>query len=148
MATRSNIELYDGWKPDNGKTAWRQGAVLYHHWDGYPSWMGPRLEELLKQVKAALDQAGYPYWWDSDRVGALMVKLSADEDEMKKGVPAFQTCFKHHADIEYLWRVFLGPKEGVYDIECFSIAYDWDKDIIKHLEKVDWRKEVERQQRR
>ena len=148
IATRANIELYDGWKLDNGITNWRKGAVLYHHWDSYPSWMGPRLEDLLTQVKKALDQAGYPYWWDSGRVGALIVKLSADEDELKKGVPAFQPCFELHGDIEYLWRVYLGPEDGEYDIQCFAVCFDWDKDTIKRLEKVDWRKEIEREQRR
>ncbi|GIK43877.1 MAG: hypothetical protein BroJett011_77100 [Chloroflexota bacterium] len=110
--------------------------------------MGPRLEELLKQVKEALDKAARSYWWDSERVGALMVKLSSDEDEAKKGVPAFQPCLELHLDIEYLWRVFLGPEDGEYDIQCFSISHDWDKDVIKSLEQVDWRQEVERQQGR
>jgi hypothetical protein len=110
--------------------------------------MGPRLEELLNRVKAALDKAGYPYWWDSERVGALMVKLSSDEDEAKKGVPAFQPCLELHQDIEYLWRILLGPEDGAYGIQCFSISHDWEKDTIKSLEQVDWRQEVKRERGR
>jgi hypothetical protein len=151
MSTRANIELYDGWEEDRGQRKvilWTKGAVLYHHCDGYPSWMGPELERILQAVKRELDKAGFPYWWDSERVGALMVKLSADDSEFYKGVPHFKPCLELHGDIEYLWRVFLGPKDGEYDIQCFEIAHDWEKDVIKWLKPVDWGKEVKRQQGR
>jgi len=151
MSTRANIELYDGWEKHQGKSkwiVWKKGAVLYHHHDGYPSWMGPELERILKTVKQELDQAGYSYWWDSERVAALMVKLSADDSEFYKGVPRFQPCLNLHIDINYLWRVFLGPKDGAYDIQCFSIVVGWDKDMIETLEPVDWRKEAKRQKGR
>ena len=45
-------------------------------------------------------------------LGALMIKLSADEDELHKSVPAFQPCLDLRIDIPYLWTVFLGPKDG------------------------------------
>lgn len=143
MSTRANIELYDNWKPNReGPNRWRRGVILYHHSDGYPKWMGPELEEKLEEAKEELDKAGYPYWWDSERVGALMVKLSADESPLHKNVPTFQPCLEHHGDIEYLWRVFLGPKGGEYEIRCFEIAYDWESDQIKNLTEIDWRKEA------
>ena len=145
MSTRANIELYDGWEESNslGKsTIWKKGALLYHHCDGYPSWMGPELERKLKEAEEELKEAGYPYWWDGERVGALIVKLSANGDELHRGIPAFQPCLDLHGDIDYLWRVFLGPKEGKYEIECLSVTHDWEKDQIEHLERVDWRKEA------
>ena len=43
MSTRANIELYDAWggESDVGRRMhWKKGAVLYHHCDGYPAWMG------------------------------------------------------------------------------------------------------------
>ena len=92
----------------------------------------------MKEAKKELDKAGFPYWWDSERVGALIVKLSADESEIHKSVPAFQPCLDLHGDIDYVWRVFLGPKDGEYEIQCFRIAHDWEKDQIKHIEQVDW----------
>jgi hypothetical protein len=111
--------------------------------------MGPRLEELLQQAKEALEQAGHIHWWDSERVGALIVKLSIAEDELKPGVPTFQPCNRLHGDIDYLWRVFLKIEQcGKYEIKCYSISHDWEKDLIKHLEEVDWKKENEREQRR
>ena len=150
MSTRANIELHDGWEEDRkqGKmTWWRKSAVLYHHYDGYPSWMGPELERILKAARQELHTAGYPYWWDSERVGALMIKLSADSD-VYGGVPRFKPCLNLHGDIDYLWRVFLGPEAGAYEIQCFRVDHDWDKDVIKRLEPVDWRKEIERQRER
>ena len=95
MSTRANIELYDAWggESDVGRWMhWKKGAVLYHHCDGYPAWMGPELQRKLKEAKKELDKAGFPYWWDSERVGALIVKLSADESEIHNSVPAFQPC--------------------------------------------------------
>ena len=156
MSTRANIELYDGWWPNqgqNGMTLWKKVVVLYHHCDGYPSWMGPELERILKAARRELHRAGYPYWWDSERVGALMIKLSADSD-FYKGVPRFNPCLDFHGDIDYLWRVFLGPydrrkpKVLKYEIQCFSITHDWEKDVIQHQEPVDWREEVKSQQGR
>ncbi len=134
MSTRANIELYDGV---------HRGVMLYHHCDGYPSWMGPELERKLKQAQAGLDEAGYPYWWDSERVGALIVKLSANESDLHKNVPTFQPCLNQHGDIEYLWRVYLGPGNGEYEIQCFRVSWDWEKGAIKRLDKVDWKEEGE-----
>ena len=144
MSTRANIELYDGWEEQNriGKRIrWRKGAVLYHHCDGYPAWLGPELERKLEQAKKELDDAEFPYWWDSERVGALIVKLSANE-EFYRNVPSFQPCLDVHGDTNYLWRVFLGPRDGEYEIQCFKVTWDWDKDQLKGLETVDWRKEA------
>jgi hypothetical protein len=143
MSTRANIELYDGWKRDNGRvTEWRKGVLLYHHCDGYPSWMGPELERKLKKAKEELEKAGFPYWWDSERVGALIVKLSANESELHKNVPTFQPCLQLHGDIEYLWRIFLGPEDGDYHIQCFSIARHWEKDEVEYLKEVNWREKA------
>ena len=145
MSTRANIELYDAWDEQNeiaGRINWRKGGVLYHHCDGYPAWMGPELERKLKKAKEELVEAGHPYWWDSERVGALIVKLSGDEGELYKNVPAFQPCLDLHRDIDYLWRIYLGPGNGKYVIECFEVTWDWDREQIKELKQVDWRKEA------
>jgi hypothetical protein len=150
MSTRANIELHDGWEEDRkqGKmTWWRKTAVLYHHCDGYPSYMGPELERILQAAKQALDRSNSPNWWDGERVGALMITLSVD-GELYESVPRFKPCLNLHGDIDYLWRVFLGPKVGAYEIQCFRVDHDWNKDVIKHLEPVDWRKEIERQRER
>jgi len=146
VSTRANIELYDGWEEEKeiGKRmTWKKGVILYHHCDGYPSWMGPELESRLEAARKELKKAGHPYWWDSERVGALIVKLSANAGRLHRNVPTFQPCLDLHGDIEYLWRVFLGPKDGESEIRCFSVTWDWEKDQIKCLKEVDWRKEIE-----
>ena len=135
MSTGANVELDDGTL---------RGVILYHHCDGYPSWMGPELERKLKQAQAELNEAGYPYpyFWDSETVGALIVKLSVDEDGEHKNVPTFQPCLSMNEDIEYLWQVHLGPKRGEYEIRCFRVSWDSETGEIEQLDKVDWREEA------
>ena len=146
MATRANIELYDRWEDVNPAgqpiTEQRKGVLLYHHWDGHPCWMGPELERLLEEVKAYLDRIGRSYWWDSQRVGALMVLFSGDR-ESSCGTPSFQPCVELHGDIEYLWRIYLGLGEGTYEIECYRVSWDCERDEVEHLEKVNWKEVVE-----
>ena len=141
MSTRANIELYDGWRDTSGsedRIEWRKGALLYHHHyhhdEGYLSWMGPELARKLQAAEEALDTVGHADWWDSERVAALVVKLSADGD----GIPAFQPCAELHRDIEYLWRVFLTARSG-YRIRCFRVRWDWERSGTRGLEEEDWR---------
>lgn len=143
MATRANIELYDGAGSGKYATLWRKGVVLYHHWDGYPSWMGPELTQKLAEVKAILGKRGHSYWWDSERVGALLIALSNDTPER---IPRFQPCLQIHGDIDFIWRIFLGPKSGQYEIQCLEVCWDWAKGVVKQLEPVDWRAEAEQEE--
>jgi hypothetical protein len=62
--------------------------------------MDPELERILSQAKVTLEQAGYLYWWDGERVDALMVKLSADDAVSYQSVPRFQPCLQLHMDID------------------------------------------------
>lgn len=138
---RANIELYDIWQEVIG-WSWKKNGLLYHQWDGYTEAMGPKLEQMLKQAKAELAETGSPFCWDARRVSALIVSLSVEEDRAYSRVPYFQPCLEVHKNISYLWRVFLGPDHGQYDIHCYSVNYDWEKGVIKELNLVDWRKEV------
>jgi hypothetical protein len=142
MATRANIELYDGWQQGDSALRWHKGVVLYHHYDGDPTWMGPELEHQLRRAKTTLVRQKLRYWWDSERVGALIVKQSVAQDGVNKGVPRFHPGLELHGDIDYLWRVFLGPEVWQYDIQCFRVKHDWEKDLILRLEPVDWRQAV------
>lgn len=145
MSTRANIEFWTYYQnPKNGgyhKPV--KDGLLYHHGDGYPEWMGPRLIKALEDAKKALIKAGYPYWWDAERVSAVIVSQDArlpQNVEYHGGIPSFQPCLKLHGDIEYLWRVYLGPKDGQYRIECYRVEMDWEKDKVKGLKKVrNWK---------
>jgi hypothetical protein len=140
MSTRCHIEIFDS----NDRV--NPGCLLYHHSDGYPTFMKPKLDLFLKASFKYLKQAGYPYWWDSERVGACLIALSIEDYnkplkpfstkresilDISKGkahkpyrpnggVPVFQPCLERHGDIEYIWKVFLLEKDGRFAIECYK----------------------------
>jgi len=133
MGTRCNIEIYDKWSED-----WSCGVILYHHSDGYPDFMKGKLKRFLEKTFEILTEAGYPYWWDSERVAAVMIMLSIEDYENpllpfstnrsnsfeprdpyrpNEGIPVFQPCLKLHGDIEYIYRIRLDPeKNGKFTI--------------------------------
>ena len=145
MATRSNIELYDGHRVGAGDFyRWTLGVRLYHHFDGYPEWMGPELERILSEVRSVLTQHGSaPRWWDSERVGALMIRLSADNDvaDYYQDVPRFQPCQERHGDINYIWKVYL-KSDATFDIECYQLQFDGQDYQMGTVQKIDWRQIV------
>ena len=115
MSTRCHVEICDGSAGD--------GVLLYHHSDGYPSFQRPKLHRYLEGAFARLTAAGYPYWWDSERVAALLVMLSAGNYEKPaepeaNGVPVYQPAHSVHGDIEWFYSVLLDPAaQGKYTIE-------------------------------
>lgn len=141
MSTRAHIALYDQYDKEV------PGALLYHHSDGYPEFMEPYLERMLEAVSKFLERAGYSYWWDSERVAAVMVLLSSTcyeepsfpdekriasdpeqrykggvvEFDFNGGVPYCQPCTRMHGDVEFLWKVKLLP-EGKFEIEYEEVA--------------------------
>ena len=97
---------------------------------------------MLKQAKQELDALGCYHRWNSQTVGAFLVKLSATRNEMLIDVPTSEPCLDIQEDIDYLWRVYLGPEFGEYDIQCFRVTWDRDRHRIKQLKKVDWGNEA------
>jgi hypothetical protein len=141
MSTRCTVRIYDG---EENSTPEEHPVMLYHHSDGYPSFMVPLLKRFLEETRVFLQEAGFPYWWDSERVAAVMILLSAeDEDKPIKpfttdkllgsynnnldtkrkfeefrpngGVPVFQPCAVLHGDLEYVYDVYLSG-QGTYKI--------------------------------
>ena len=133
MSTRCNIEIYDRLDEENPR------AILYHHADGYPDFMQGKLERFMEAAYEYLKEAGYPYWWDAERVAAVLIALSIEDYEeplkpfstdrgnqfesknanakyrIDGGVPVFQPCLQLHGDIAYIWKVRLLP-EGKFEI--------------------------------
>jgi len=164
MSTRANIEFYDDWgKWDNKrrKEDWHLGARLYHHSDGYPSFMYRKIERFLQKVKKILTREKRPYWWDSERVSALFVSLGRgkygvpeenpsepDEDYKKYGgnyIPRFQPSQEIHGDIEYLYRIKLkdeglGTKLGKKDDRDYRIEVYKPRHNKKTYEIAGFRK--------
>lgn len=138
MSTRCNVRIYDRYQTGpQGDTEERLGVVLYHHHDGYPTFMHGKLKRFLDQAYFYLKDAGYPYWWDSERVGAVLIALSIEDYELPikpfttvrardnarpyNGVPTFQPCVNLHGDIEYVWNVVLWGEKS-YAITCHTPA--------------------------
>lgn len=150
MSTRCQIEIMDGKFEDHKG----MGVLLYHHSDGYPSFQLEKLQRFLDRVKTFLDEAEYPYWWDSERVAAVMVLLSAQSYDnpillsQKKleaaltggvpsyardpdlkfpdgGVPVYQPCRMWHGDICY-----------IYVVELTGDAYPKAEDTRKYRIRV------------
>jgi len=163
MSTRCQVQLIDIWGEEEKKHQ-SVGAMLYHHMDGYPEFMGPYLEKMLKAIYEFLEKAGYPYWWDSERVAACMVLFSAmdydkpvlpekrkiEEDQINKqfgkrkyfnsGVPYFQPSQELHSDIEYLWKIILLEK-GEFEIKCHPVRFNL-QDEIKIETEIDWKEDI------
>lgn len=128
MSTRCHIEFMRGRRID---------TRLYHHSDGYPSFMLPKIVRFLEHA-ACLVTKSPCRWWDSERLAAIFIawsigdyygpSLNPDEGiKFRKdkgngsgwGVPVFQPCLLRHGDIEYIWRI--NPYEnGKATIRCFS----------------------------
>lgn len=129
MSTRCNIEIYDV----NGGSKFLT-ARLYHHSDGYPSFMINKIKNFLNFIK----KEGKCNWQGED-VAACMVMLSSEDYEFpmmpystnksdrynisepekkyrpNNGCPCFLPCVKNHGDIDYIYKVEL-HSNGSYKI--------------------------------
>lgn len=129
MSTRCQIEIYDDDTPE---------VMLHHHSDGYPEFMLKKLNTFLEASYQYLSLIGKHYWWDAERVGAVMIMLSiedyripllpfcsTDRDNINIRAnyrfPAFQPSLNYHCDIEYLWKVYI-KENGKYEIKCFEVS--------------------------
>jgi len=148
MSIRANLKIIDAWCEDV-KLAESQPVILYHHCDGYPEWTGPHLEAMLEQCRRVLKENNVDYWWDSERISALLVALSAgnllpDRSLGAFAVPTWQPSAGIHEDIDYLWEIRLG-KEQEATIACYKVTGFLDNGEPE-LQRVDWQAAVHRDQ--
>jgi len=131
-----------------------EGVLLYHHMDGYPEAMLPALRRFLIHAHSLVTE-GPCYWWDCERVAAIIVGASVgkymhpdynpDNNETARewggrkngtgwGVPRFQPCCLPHDDIEYLYLVELrGTARGGVIPHAVITAYlvECEEDIFE-----------------
>jgi hypothetical protein len=104
MSTRANILLVE-----MGNHLW-----MYHHWDGYSSWLGKKLMEKMEK-----HQKDYADIFD------IANELIKDKDD-----DAYEITPRRHGDIEYLYVINITDRS----IECiktsFSTEYN-DKNLLK-----------------
>lgn len=144
MSTRCQIEICY----EDGEI----GCLLYHHSDGYPSFMEKKLKAFLDKAYEYLTEKGYPYWWDPERVGALLILFSVEDyttpilpystnrpdkwsDGVKdyrvnSGIPIFQPSIQYHGDIEFVWKVVL-KRDGKYEISHTTDVWNYITEKIK-----------------
>ena len=101
--------------------------------------MGPQLERKMSEAQAFMEKHGFPWWWDGQMVAGVVIVLSAMEGQLGR-VPTFQPCIAFHPDVEYVWKVFVGPGEGQYEIQCFKAIHGKYGCALKRLKKVNWRR--------
>ena len=103
MSTRANILLVE-----MGNHLW-----LYHHFDGYPEWLGKKLMEKMEK-----HQKDYADIFD---IANEMFKDKEDD--------GYEITKRRHGDIEYLYVINITTRT----IECiktyFSSEYD-DKSLL------------------
>ena len=89
MSTRANIVL----DSKRYNRIW-----LYHHWDGYPSWLGKQLMEfLIKNGNGANE-------WGNDSICLANELIKDKEDD------GYELTNGQHGDIDYLYKIDTGEK--------------------------------------
>lgn len=101
MSTRCNVTLYDPCK-----SGWEEGPILYHHHDGYPKAMLPKLDCLV--LKAMNTHRKQNHAIDAENIAAILVAGSTRSE----GVPAFYPCRRLHDDIDYKYDVYVDGEWG------------------------------------
>ena len=133
MVNRANVEFYQRYDQES------LSAILFVSDQGQPARMGADLERLVKQARAFMEEIGRLEEWNGESVASLLVIMAAREDGhgvMPRFLPSWWR------DIEYVWRVYLGPKPGEYTIQCFRVTCSGPAGWMDDLEKVDWRREA------
>ena len=116
MSTRANILLLE-----TGYRLW-----IYHHWDGYPSWLGEQLMKILQKHKEHK-------YLDIYELANELIKNPDDE--------GYEITNQRHGDIEYLYVINVENKTidciaTEFGSQCddkllFSGKYDTDAEIEK-----------------
>lgn len=132
MSTRACVELVD--KEGNFPVR------LYHHSDGYPTFMVEKIDNFMRETTTYLDKAGLLYWdTDTDKVGTVFIMLSLMDSNVPlypnmetvlndttksqwQKFPYFRAIIKIPTDIRYFYRVFL-LGNGKCRIEVFETTY-------------------------
>jgi hypothetical protein len=106
MSTRCQVIVKDSYEE-----VW-----LYHHWDGYPSSMGPLLVDFVSHIRRGDYRDNV-----EQSVGWLIVNNRPIEGHDQWKASDFEPCSpRMHGDIEWLYRVDV----EALTIEMCAIEYD------------------------
>ena len=137
MLNRAHIEFYQLYE-DSDKEG--LSALLYVAKCGQPGKMGARLERAMKEARVFMKGVGKIEAWSGESVASLLIVMDSIE-EGYFSMPRFLSCASWTA-VEYLWRVYLGPKPGAYRIECFEVDNSGPEGLMDKVIKVVWQQEA------
>jgi hypothetical protein len=101
MSTRCNVTFRE-----RSGSGWKDGPILYHHHDGYPDAMLPKLDRLFLKATTTLREQNQSV--DAEKIAAMLVAESTDP----QGIPSFCPCRRIHDDIEYKYEVHIDGESG------------------------------------
>jgi len=133
MSNSAHIEFYQLYEESEQEGL---SALLYVANRGQPGKMGAELDRAMKEVRAFMAKVGKIREWEGERVASVLIVLAARTDGYEV-LPRFQSCVSWVA-VDYLWRVYLGPKPGAYRIECFENAHGGRRGCMGDVTKVVW----------
>lgn len=136
MVNRAHIEFYQLYEYGDKEGL---SALLHVANRGQPGEMGAELERAIKEARAFMEKIGKIGEWGGESVASLLIVMAARKDGYEV-MPRFQSCVSWAA-VEYLWRVYLGPKPGAYWIECFEVENSGRRGFMDKVTKVVWEQE-------
>lgn len=140
MSTRCVVEIVD----TDGDFPVR----LYHHQNGYPSFMLLKIEKFVVGSYEYLGGIGIPEWSnDPSQVAAMWVVLSMQDYEnpivpcvhtllqdknkrLDEKSPRFRPIIDIPVDIEFLYKIFL-LGQGDVDIEVYKTKYSENSNRLR-----------------
>lgn len=115
MSTRANVIIH--WND------WEMDIKLYHHRDGYVSYLWTQLEKALERRRKNLNKAMRTgnFWWNP-----TLIQCIAD-------LGGFELAYPLHWDTEYLYHINydIVDKKARYELFCQSWCKFWDENLMK-----------------
>ena len=127
MSTRCQVRVEGDVRVLGAENTVRDRLTLYHHSDGYPSYM-------VRTFVTAFDK--YGRGWEGNRVGKVASFLCAVDPGSYEPEDGHQL----HGDIEFFYEVHLGSDmtvgaRGTWTIKVFEVGGGWGDD--QELKLID-----------
>ena len=135
MSTRCIVKVHDP-EAENQTDC---PVMLYHHRDGNPDFMLPKIKRFLEASHAYLVEKWYDTAWNSLMVAALFIIMSVEDHSdplmpystdrpdyssipfepcrANNGLPEFLPCAVLPEGLEFIYDVWLSPVPGCFRIE-------------------------------
>lgn len=107
MSTRCGVEIYHKMYPLKDYVL---GARLYHHSDGYPTFMFGKLAAFVNKAKEVVNKANISL--SAETLAGAIIAISGQNYEKperpnKYKMPYFQPCLENRGDLAFLYKVYI-----------------------------------------